>query len=209
MPDRFGSPPADRLIAEFPLWSTDPVRLAQDLDRIAPHADILHVDAADGHFAPALLYFPDLVAQVRKVSSVPVHSHLIRARGLPAGIVLKVTTPVVVAGALVPRIDFLTLLGTAIGVKGQGLDPTACGLRAAGAETVVLGTLAFGAPDLAARMAWLRGRASGPPLHRRQSRPQGHRRGCRCCAGRPCADRPSRPPAGAGRARGTRSIRSG
>ena len=28
-------------------------------------------------------------------------------------------------------------------------------LRAAGAETVVLGSLAFGAPDLAARMAWL------------------------------------------------------
>jgi ribulose-phosphate 3-epimerase len=28
-------------------------------------------------------------------------------------------------------------------------------LRAAGAETVVLGSLAFGAPDLKARMAWL------------------------------------------------------
>ncbi|MDZ4137111.1 MAG: hypothetical protein U1D06_16195, partial [Paracoccaceae bacterium] len=86
-----------------------------------------------------------------------------------------------------PRLDFLTLLGTAIGVKGQGLDPTAGDrlreaagliaatgrrivlaadggirdttvpvLRAAGAQTVVLGSLAFGAPDLAARMAWLR-----------------------------------------------------
>ena len=28
-------------------------------------------------------------------------------------------------------------------------------LRAAGAETVVLGSLAFGAPDLAGRIAWL------------------------------------------------------
>jgi ribulose-phosphate 3-epimerase len=28
-------------------------------------------------------------------------------------------------------------------------------LRAAGAETVVMGSLAFGAADLAARMAWL------------------------------------------------------
>jgi ribulose-phosphate 3-epimerase len=28
-------------------------------------------------------------------------------------------------------------------------------LRAAGAETVVLGSLAFGAPDLGQRMAWL------------------------------------------------------
>lgn len=225
MPDWFEALPSDRLIAEFSLWSADLVRLAQDLDRIAPHADILHVDVADGHFAPALLYFPDLVAQVRKVSGVPVHVHLmcadailpaqidqfaaagadlisvhaenanaaealdlIRARGLRAGVVLKVSTPVEVAAPLVPRIDFLTLLGTAIGVKGQGLDPTAChrlgqarglvagqgrrivvaadggirdttvpDLRAAGAETVVLGSLAFGAPELAARMAWLRG----------------------------------------------------
>jgi ribulose-phosphate 3-epimerase len=30
-------------------------------------------------------------------------------------------------------------------------------LRKAGAETVVLGSLAFAAPDLATRMAWLKG----------------------------------------------------
>ena len=80
------------------------------------------------------------------------------------------------------------VLGTAIGVKGQGLDPTAPGrlreaagliaaagladritlaadggireqtvpqLRAAGADTIVMGSLAFGAPDLAARIAWV------------------------------------------------------
>ena len=80
----------------------------------------------------------------------------------------------------------MTLLGTAIGVKGQGLDPSATSrlqeaarliaatgrrivlaadggirdttvplLRAAGAETVVMGSLAFGAPDLAERMRWV------------------------------------------------------
>jgi ribulose-phosphate 3-epimerase len=87
------------------------------------------------------------------------------------------------------ELSFLTLLGTAIGVKGQGLDPTACNrlreaksmintanlpqrivlaadggirehtvpeLRKATAETVVLGSLAFGAPDLGARIAWLK-----------------------------------------------------
>jgi ribulose-phosphate 3-epimerase len=86
-------------------------------------------------------------------------------------------------------IDFVTLLGTAIGVKGQGLSEQACPrlqearalmraagreqaivlaadggiraqtvplLRAAGAETVVMGSLAFGDPDLAARIAWLK-----------------------------------------------------
>ena len=54
--------PTDRLIAEYSVWSADLVRLADDLARIEPHADILHVDVADGHFAPALLFFPDLVA---------------------------------------------------------------------------------------------------------------------------------------------------
>jgi ribulose-phosphate 3-epimerase len=225
MADWFDALPEDRLIAEFSLWSADLVRLADDLARIAPHADILHVDVADGHFAPALLYFPDLVAAVKKVSAVPVHVHLmcadailreqieqfadagadlisvhvengnalemidlIRTRGLRAGAVLKVSTPVGAAAGLVGRIDMLTLLGTAIGVKGQGLDPAACDrlgaaramvagagrrivvaadggirehtvpdLRRAGAETVVLGSLAFGAADLGARMGWLRG----------------------------------------------------
>jgi ribulose-phosphate 3-epimerase len=171
------------------------------------------------------LYFPDLVAQCRKVSAVPIHVHLmcadaildaqidqfaeagsdlisvhvenanaaealarIKGHGLRAGVVLKVSTPVAAAAPLVGQVDMLTLLGTAIGVKGQGLDPTACDrlgearrmvagqgrriivaadggirehtvpeLRRAGAETVVLGSLAFGAPDLAARMAWLHG----------------------------------------------------
>jgi ribulose-phosphate 3-epimerase len=224
MADWFDALPAGRLIAEFSLWSADLVRLADDLERIAPYADLLHVDVADGHFAPALLYFPDLVTAVKKVSTVPVHVHLmcadailptqiehfaeagadlisihaensnaaemielIRAKGLRSGLVLKVSTPVAAAAGLIGRTDMLTLLGTAIGVKGQGLDPTAFDrlgaaramvrgagrrivvaadggirehtvpdLRRAGAETVVLGSLAFGAADLGDRMAWMR-----------------------------------------------------
>ena len=218
--------PNDRLIGEFSTWSADLLRLANDLERIAPHADILHVDVADGHFAPAMLFFPDLVAGMQKTSRTPIHVHLMVSddvllaqieqfadagsdlisfhvenaavadkaldlldkRGVAAGIVLKYDTPVKLAARYLPRIQFLTLLGTAIGVKGQGLRDTACDrlreakeliaasgaphrivlaadggirentvplLRAAGAETVVLGSLAFGAPDLAARMAWL------------------------------------------------------
>lgn len=216
--------PRDRLLAEYSLWSADLIRLADDLDRIADHADILHIDVADGHFAPALLFFPDLVAKVRAHSRVPIHIHLmiddkvllpqieqfaeagadlisihvenarvadaalekIRSHGILSGMVLRVETPVAEAAPYLDRIDALTLLGTAIGVKGQGLDPTATTrlgeaaaliagsgrrillaadggirentvplLRQAGAETVVMGSLAFGAPDLAARMAWL------------------------------------------------------
>ena len=40
---------------------------------------------------------------------------------------------------------------------GGNREHTVPNLRRAGAETVVLGSLAFGAPDLAARMAWVRG----------------------------------------------------
>lgn len=217
--------PKDRLIAEFSVWSADLLRLADDMARIRPHADILHVDVADGVFAPAFLFFPDLVAGLRKTSDLPIHVHLmvddavllsqidqfaeagadlisihlenvalagealdrIAGHGVKAGMVLRVETPVAGVAEWLPRLDMLTLLGTAIGLKGQGLnaaasdrireagaliaatgrrivlaadggirDTTVPVLRAAGAETVVLGSLAFGAPDLGARMRWLR-----------------------------------------------------
>jgi ribulose-phosphate 3-epimerase len=225
--DWFASLPADRLLTEFSMWSADLIRLADDLDRITPHADLLHIDAADGHFAPALLFFPDLVARIRQVSARPIHVHLMMADAallsqirqfaeagadlisihaenadvagaalslisdlqLVAGMVLKVETPVAAVVPYLGRLGFVTLLGTSIGVKGQGLDARATArlgearaliaapagrqrivlaadggireqtvplLRAAGAGAVVLGSLAFGAPDLAGRMRWLR-----------------------------------------------------
>jgi ribulose-phosphate 3-epimerase len=215
--------PRDRLLAEFSMWSADLIHLADDLKRIEGHADVLHIDVADGHFAPALLFFPDLVARMRKASALPIHVHLmvadavlldqveqfaeagadlisvhaenanasealalIKDHGIASGIVLRVETPVAAARPFLGRVDFLTLLGTAIGVKGQGLDPSATDrlreagryiaetgrrivlaadggirentvplLRGAGAETVVMGSLAFGAEDLAARIRWL------------------------------------------------------
>ena len=217
--------PRTRLLAEYSMWSADLLRLSDDLTRITPHADILHIDVADGHFAPALLYFPDLVARLRDQTALPIHVHLmvadavliaqidqfaeagadlislhvenanaaagldrIAAQGVKAGMVLRVETPEAQAAPWLHRLDMLTLLGTAIGVKGQGLDPTATArlreaghliaaagrrvvlaadggirdttvplLRAAGAQTVVMGSLAFGAPDLAERMRWLHG----------------------------------------------------
>jgi ribulose-phosphate 3-epimerase len=195
------------------------------MDRINGHADVLHVDVADGHFAPAMLFFPDLVAALKKTSKIPIHVHLMTADSIllaqieqfaeagaslisihaenanasdaldlldslevAAGMVLKVESPVDLISPYVKRLRFVTLLGTAIGVKGQGLNENACDrlrhaksliaaagldrrvvlaadggirehtvplLRQAGAETVVLGSLAFGASNLAERMAWL------------------------------------------------------
>lgn len=112
----------------------------------------------------------------------------IKKRGLKTGVVLQVDTPVAAVAPLLSHVDMLTLLGTRIGVKGQGLDEKACDrlhearalvaqkvenrrvivaadggirehtvplLRNAGAETIVMGSLAFGAADFASRIAWV------------------------------------------------------
>lgn len=217
--------PSGRLMAEMSLWSADLGALAADTLRVEPFTDIFHVDVADGHFSPAMLFFPDLLARLRRVTAKPFHVHLmvadailirqveqfadagadlisvhaengnakaalsaIRAAGLKAGIVLQLHTPVPAAAGLLANSDMLTLLGTRIGIKGQGLaveaedrlrqacrlvaaeragrriivaadggirDNTVPRLRAAGAETVVMGSLAFAADALPARMNWV------------------------------------------------------
>lgn len=220
--DRLRTLPSDRLLAELSLWSADLGRLAEEIGRSEDQADIYHVDVADGHFSPALLFFPDLVATLRKLTRRPLHVHLmvddsilldqaaqfadagadlisvhaensnadqaislIAARGVGAGLVLQLHTPVPAAEPYLSRLRMLTLLGTRIGIKGQGLDRTAeprlrearkligrrdvllaadggireqtvPGLRHAGADTIVMGSLAFDDPDLAGRIAWVR-----------------------------------------------------
>ncbi|TNC50426.1 ribulose-phosphate 3-epimerase [Rubellimicrobium rubrum] len=230
--ERLRAMPRDRLLAEFSLWSADLVHLADEIARVDQYVDLYHIDVADGHFSPALLYFPDLVAAVRKRTDKPLHVHLMVAdailmeqvaqfaeagadlisvhaenanavaaldllenRGMATGIVLQLHTPVEAARAFVSRLDVLTLLGTRIGIKGQGLDPdaesrlthgrslisasghpvllaadggirehTVPGLRAAGADTIVMGSLAFNDPDLAGRISWVHGLAA-PATH--------------------------------------------
>jgi ribulose-phosphate 3-epimerase len=213
------------------LWSADLGRLADDVRRVEAFTDIFHIDVADGHFSPALLFFPDLVAVARRATAKPLHVHLmvgdailqsqveqfadagadlisvhgenagaaaaldmIAAKGLKSGIVLQLHSPVSAAAPFLDRIGMLTLLGTRIGVKGQDLDAqaeprlreaqaliaqeaparrivlaadggirehTVPGLRKAGAETIVMGSLAFGAADFAGRMAWVRAMSGG------------------------------------------------
>ena len=222
-PDWLNTFPKNRLMAEISLWSADLGRLEEDTKRIEPLTDIFHVDVADGHFSPAMLFFPDLLARLRKVTQKPIHVHLmvadrilmnqvsqfaeagsdlisvhaenanalealasIKAAGLKSGVVLQLHTAVKDAAKFVAYIDMFTLLGTRMGIKGVGLDDDAPArltearallanaghriivaadggirdttvpkLRGAGAETIVMGSLAFGAPDLAARMAWV------------------------------------------------------
>jgi ribulose-phosphate 3-epimerase len=119
---------------------------------------------------------------------------LIERLGVASGLVLQLHTHVSKVGHFLPKVRFLTLLGTRMGIKGVGLDDaagkrlqeakaliasgkqkhrivlaadggirenTVPGLRRAGAETIVMGSLAFGAPDLAARMAWVHAQPAG------------------------------------------------
>ena len=217
--------PSDRLIVEMSLWSADLANMEADTKRVESGTDIFHLDAADGHFSPAFLLFPDQTARLRGVTAKPFHVHLmigdailesqieqfaeagadlisvhaenanakqglalIKKLGLKAGVVLQLQTPVAAAISYLEDIDMLTLLGTRIGVKGQGLDEAAPNrlrearalvaegvkgrrvivaadggirentvplLRQGGAQTIVMGSLAFGAPDFAKRIQWV------------------------------------------------------
>jgi ribulose-phosphate 3-epimerase len=50
--------PANRLLAEFSLWSADLVRIADDVARVDSFVDIYHADVADGHFHRRFCCFP-------------------------------------------------------------------------------------------------------------------------------------------------------
>lgn len=217
--------PKDRLLADFSLWSCDLTNIGGDIRRTEPFADMYHIDVADGHFVPSLLFFPDLVAALRPMTRRPFHVHLmvtrptslidefadagadiltvhyenaerdealnqIRARGLTAGLAVQLETPVERLVDQFSRVDVFVLMGTRLGIKGVGLDAEACPriarlrslieregylhririqadggirdttvpqLRAAGADIITPGSLAFKSPDLLETTCWLRG----------------------------------------------------
>lgn len=68
--------PRERLLADVSLWSADLSNLKAAVRRLSAWADSFHLDAADGHFAPALLFFPDLIRAVRPHTTAPFHVHL-------------------------------------------------------------------------------------------------------------------------------------
>ena len=38
------------------LWSADLANLAADIRRVAPYSERFHLDVADGHYAPTMLF---------------------------------------------------------------------------------------------------------------------------------------------------------
>ena len=126
--------------------------------RIEPFTERWHLDVADGHYVKNLLFFPDLVAQLRRHSAKPFEVHLmvtdplgwidpfieagadilifcfdavpnpgevlraIRARGKKAGVSLLITESLDVLEPHWADLDVLCVVGTAMGIKGAGMD---------------------------------------------------------------------------------------
>ena len=64
------------------LWSADLANLADEIKRVEPHSECFHLDVADGHYTPTMLFFPDLVQQLRPHTDVPMEVHLMCIRPL-------------------------------------------------------------------------------------------------------------------------------
>lgn len=62
------------------LWSADLANLDGEIRRIDSYADRYHIDVADGHYAPILVFFPDLIKALRPLTQRPFEVHLICER---------------------------------------------------------------------------------------------------------------------------------
>ena len=72
--------PHSRLLADISLWSADLANLAAGIERVESFADSFHFDVSDAHFAPSLLFFPDLIRALRPLTKRPFHVHLMVER---------------------------------------------------------------------------------------------------------------------------------
>ncbi|HJT38028.1 MAG TPA: ribulose-phosphate 3-epimerase [Actinomycetota bacterium] len=58
------------------ILSADFARLGEEVARVEKYADLLHVDAMDGHFVPPITIGPVVVKALRQVTSLPLECHL-------------------------------------------------------------------------------------------------------------------------------------
>jgi len=145
------------------LWSADLTNLAAEMKRVEPYSERFHLDVADGHYVKNMLFFPDLVAQLRKHTRLPFELHLmvteplgwidpfveagadviifcfdstknpgevlraIKDRGKHAGVSLLITESVELLAPYWDDVDIVTIVGTAMGIKGASMDATVPG----------------------------------------------------------------------------------
>jgi ribulose-phosphate 3-epimerase len=142
------------------LWSADLANLAAEIKRVEPYSERFHLDVADGHYTPTMLFFPDLVRALRPHTKLPFEVHLmvtdplawiepfteagadgfifcfdaardpavvlgaIRARGKRTGVSLLLTEPLELLEPYWNDLDMVTIVGTAMGIKGASMDPS-------------------------------------------------------------------------------------
>lgn len=58
------------------ILSADFARLGEEVAAVADVADLLHIDAMDGHFVPPITIGPVVVASLRKITDLPLECHL-------------------------------------------------------------------------------------------------------------------------------------
>ncbi|MBI2502824.1 MAG: ribulose-phosphate 3-epimerase [Candidatus Latescibacteria bacterium] len=140
------------------LWSADLGELAAEIRRVEPFSERFHLDVADGHYTPNLLFFPDLVKTLRPHTQKPFEVHLmttdplawiapfaeagadvfifcfdavpdpgavlkaIKASGKEAGVSLLLTEDLDLLEPHWQNLDVLTIVGTAMGIKGAPMD---------------------------------------------------------------------------------------
>lgn len=140
------------------LWSADLGNLGAEIRRVEPYSERFHLDVADGHYTPTLLFFPDLVKALRPHTQKPFEVHLmttdplawiepfaeagadvfifcfdavpdpgavlkaIKARGVQAGVSMLITEDLDLLAPHWEQLDVLTVVGTAMGIKGASMD---------------------------------------------------------------------------------------
>ncbi len=145
------------------LWSADLANLAAEIRRVESYSERFHLDVADGHYVPTLLFFPDLVKALRPHTRVPFEVHLmttdpaewvepfieagadgfifcfdsakdpgallksIKSRGKLAGVSLLLNEPVELLAPFWDDLDVVTIVGTAMGIKGASMGASVPG----------------------------------------------------------------------------------
>jgi ribulose-phosphate 3-epimerase len=140
------------------LWSADLSNLESEIQRVEPYSERFHLDVADGHYTPTMLFFPDFVKAFRSHSRLPFEVHLmttdplqwiepfseagvdgfifcfdslndptvalraVKTQGKMAGISLKLDESLDVLEPYWEDLDIVTVIGTAVGIKGASMD---------------------------------------------------------------------------------------
>src|SRR5580765_3531561 len=62
------------------ILSADFAYLADQVKLVEPDVDLIHIDAMDAHFVPVLSVGPVVVEAVRRITTLPLHCHLMVER---------------------------------------------------------------------------------------------------------------------------------